>query len=226
MIFCVVQNEKLVQENDKTRIDLSGSFSPDGELITKYEVSFDGIEFYDITSNKYIDWLFLVEDSYQVLARVSGAYSEHTKAVNIDVLSADSDKLFSDDSDLISCENDIMGFVRDGRNSFIDIHREAQRRILKRLDEMKIWDADGDKLTKEAIVDIDEVNTWSKYYVLEMIFGSLADTVDDIYSVKNKNYSTLRKHAEEHCIVGLDLNGDGEEDINKQDASIMVIKQV
>lgn len=225
MIFLKNIYESVVQVGDKTRIDLSKSFA-NGETIDLYEVSFDDITYIDITTNKYLDWAYQTDGEQTVYIRLTGSDTTINPNFTVTVLTEAQDKLFSSDQDLLSSENSITGFIRDGRDSFLDIHREVQRRIIRRLDELKIWDKNGDPLTKDAVVNVEEVRDWAKYYALEIIFGSIANVVDDIYSVKSKNYKKLREQAEQHCIVRLDLDGDTESDTNKQDASWIVIRQV
>ena len=213
MIFIVVKREELLQVDDKTRIDVEGTFSED-EAITKIEISpFIGSQFYDVTTNKYLDWQYDSAEQKLVTVRVNG-YKEGFRTIN--VITAEDDRLFSSDADLLESEPDVLGFVVKGRSSFLNTHREAQKRILQRLEEKQIFDSSGDKLTKEAIIQLDEVRDWSKYYALEIIYYGLSNAVGDIFQLKGDQYRLLRERAENRSFIRLDINGDGTEDRAKK----------
>ena len=89
------------------------------------------------------------------------------------------------------------------------MHRNAQDRVLTWLDERRITDTSGNRLTKDAIIDIEEVNDWSKFMVLRLIFEGLSNSVDDIFSIKSEKYRELENIAKNRSMIRLDRDGDG-----------------
>lgn len=215
MIFPSLKLEAIVQENDKTRLDGSTSYvTPEEGSITLIEIQPEaGGDFYDVTSNGYLDWEYSTEGTKVVSVRVTSTNGGPTTGTrSLDVITEADDKLFSSDADLIGHEPDILEFVRAGRNSFLDIHRMAQNRILAWLDEHRIHATDGSRLTKDAIIEIEEVAQWSKFLVLRYIFEGLSNATDDIFWEKRNRYMDLEKNARNRGRMRLDQDGDGEID--------------
>jgi len=214
MIFPVLKLENVVQVNDQTRLDATKSYkTPDEAAVTLVEIEPEsGAGFIDVTSSKYLDYQYSADGDKDVTVRITtdGAPTQLTKVLNI--TSVADDKLFSSDEELTSHEPDILDYVASGRNSFLNVHRNAQDRILTWLDEHRITDVNGDRLTKAAIVDIQEVNDWSKFMVLRLIFEGLSNSVDDIFSSKAQMYSAMEAKARNRSQIRLDRDGDGQID--------------
>lgn len=217
MIFPVLKTEELVQVDDKTRLDGASSFiSPDEAAITLVEIEPEsGFGYLDVTSNSYLDWQYSTDGDKTVSLRITTDGTPVTKTKVITIITALEDRLFSSDSDLVAHEDDILKYVADGRNSFLDKHRISQQRIVRYLDEQRIWDYEGNALSKDALLNIDEVNEWSKYYTLMIIYRSLSNAIDDVFSQKAQNYEILAKEAQQRSVLRLDRNGDDVEDIRK-----------
>lgn len=212
-IFGKIQIEKIVQENDKTRIDVSQSFiSPDEGTIDMIELEPEaGFGFLDVTNTKYLDWAYITAGDQTITLRITtSAPTTTTFTETMTVLTAAEDQLFSDDYELQQHEHDILNYIPKGRNSFKNYHRAAQDRILGYLDEKRIWDCDGNRLTKAAVVNNDEVNDWSKYMVLMFIFEDLSNAIDDIFFEKSQRYRALMEEARNRASIRLDKNADGE----------------
>ena len=211
-IFKSLRLENIVQVDDKTRIDARKTFvSPDESSITVVEIEPEsGAGFIDVTDTYYLDWQYSMDGDKAITLRVTTDGSPESLTKTLSIISAENDKLFSTDSELLPYEPNILEWTRDGRSSFIDFYREAQSRILTFLDEQRIWDSNGDRLTKDAIIDVKEVNDWSKFIVLKTIFEGLSNAVDDIFGIKAIKYLNLEKEARDRAAVRLDLNGDGE----------------
>jgi len=215
MIFPVLELENIVQVNDKTRLKANKSYSPDGTAITLIEIEPEAAAgFIDVTSSQYLDYQYATDGTKTVTLRINGS---DTATKTIDVLSQAGDRLFSSDAELVPHEPDIMNYVRAGRNSFLDVHRTAQDRILTWLDEHRIWDINGDKLTKEQIINLEEVNDWSKFLTLRLIFEGLSNAVEDIFFEKANRYKKMEEAARNRAAFRLDANSDGQEDANKLD---------
>jgi len=214
MIFPVLKLEDVVQVNDQTRLDATKSYkTPDEAAITLVEIEPEpGAGFIDVTSSKYLDYQYSSDGDKDVTVRITtdGAPTQLTKVLSI--TSVADDKLFSSDEELTSHEPDILNYVAPGRNSFLNVHRNAQDRILTWLDEHRITDQNGDRLNKDAIVDTQEVNDWSKFMVLRLIFEGLSNSVEDIFSIKAQKYSDMEAKSRNRSQLRLDRDGDGSTD--------------
>lgn len=205
MIFPLIETEPIVQVNDKTRINCVKSYvSKDEAAVTLVEVEpHTGDGFIAITGstpinskNWYLDWSYPTAGTKTITLRITtdGAPVTFTKSVTIVTEAAD--KLWSSDADLITHEPDIMNWVRPGRASFLDFHRMAQTRILEWLDNLKVWNKDGEKFTKDDIdlaIAYDDLKRISSYWALELIFGGLSNKTDDVFNEKMKQYRNSRR---------------------------------
>jgi hypothetical protein len=132
-----------------------------------------------------------------------------TKYFYINVYSKVGDYLFSQDGDLMAHEPDIMKWVTHGRSSFINVHRRAQKLIMNWIDEKGYVNTFGDKYIKRDIVDISEVNVWSTYLTLKLIFQGLSNSIDDIFDRKAGIYESLENGAKQRVALRLDVDKDG-----------------
>lgn len=214
-IFPVIELEDIVQVDDKTRLDAAKTFtSKDGPTIVKVEIQpYAAGPWIEVTGTKssdwFTDWQYDTAGTKAVSLRVNDPGGV-TVSKNIEVLTAVDDALFSSDPDLEKEEPDILKYVRKGRSSFKDIHREAQRQIMQFFDDKGYVDASGAKLTKDAVVDVSEVREWSKYLALYLIFSALSNQNDDIFSSKASFYHSKMLAARQKNAFRLDLDGDGE----------------
>jgi hypothetical protein len=214
-IFPVLECEDVVQVSDKTRLGGTKSFlSKDNAAITLVEIEPEaGAGYVTVTGTSYKDWF--LDWSYAGVSRVvtvslritAGTTTTVTKTIQI--YTAADDYLFSNDNDIKALEPDIMSWVPVGRASYLNVHREAQKKILDWLDESGTTDVEGAKLTKAAVVDISEVRSWSRYLTLSLIYMGISNAVDDIFSDKANKYSGMAKKASDRAILRLDLDGDG-----------------
>lgn len=210
MIFVKSEIEDIVQVNDKTRIDVSGCFA-NGETITKYEIRPDTLEdFYDVTSKQYLDWQYSTDGDKTLTVRITGSLSgEESIDFTLPVVSVENDNLFSSDSDLQALEDDILKYIRNGRNSFTDKHREAQRQILDELDSARLWKSDGTRYEASDIVDIQDFKKWSKFLTMSIICESLSNEVNDLWDIKSTKYESMAIKAKSRATLRLDSNSDG-----------------
>jgi hypothetical protein len=227
MIFPVLKLENIVQVNDKTRLDGSKSYTtPNEAAISLVEIEPEsGAGFFDVTENKYLDWQYATNGSKSITLRITTDGSPITLTKALVIISAADDKLFSSDEQLTAHEPNILDYVRDGRNSFLDVHRASQDKILNWLDEHRIVDANGARLTKDAIVNIEEVSNWSKYMTLKTIFEGLSNSVGDVFSAKSKTYEELEVASKNKSQIRLDLDGDGEEDPTAYDLRTFTLRR-
>ena len=211
-IFGNLHLEEKVQVNEKTRIDCTKSFISDEAAISLVRIKpEDGGSFVTVTSDKYLDWAYETAVTKTATFEITTDGAAHTFTKTIEVVTESSDSLWSSDADLVQHEPDIMNYVPEGKNSFLNIHRLAQTRILAWLDEKRIWDDDNNKLTVAAVADAD-VAEWSKYLTLQYIFEGLSNSIDDIFHEKGLRYRALSEKAASRAVLRLDTDGDGSTD--------------
>ena len=211
-IFGNLHLEEKLQIDEKTRLDCSRSFVSNEAAISLMRIKpEDGGTFVTVTTDKYLDWAYETAGTKTITVEITtdGAAHEFTKT--IEVVTASTDSLWSSDADLVQHEPDIMNYVPEGKNSFLNIHRLAQTRILAWLDEKKIWDDDGNKLAVSAVAEAD-VTEWSKYLTLQYIFEGLSNSIDDIFHEKGLRYRSLAEVSASRSVLRLDTDGDGSTD--------------
>jgi hypothetical protein len=220
MIFPKIINESIIQIGDKTRIDVSKSFvTPGSSAITMLEVSPDeATAAIDVFSVGYLDWCYSGASASVITLLVtcdSSSSSIATITSPITIIDAATDNLFSTDNDLIGYEGEILNYVREGRNSFLDKHRVMQSKILDELASAGIFKADGTRYAAADIVSHEDFKKWSMFGVLENIYEELSNQVDDIFSRKKAHYGSLKIDAKKRSTIALDLNADGTVESNE-----------
>lgn len=213
--------EETVQVNDKTRLNASGSYVTKDEVaLTSVEIETEAaagfISVFDSNSkNWFLDFEYATDGAKAVTVRVDNGSGPVTAAFTVNVVSAADDRLFSGDQDLLSVRHDILKYLPDGRSSFLNVHRKAQELILADLDERGITDVSGNKLDKADIVDLSEVNEWSTYLTLMLIFSDLSNAVDDVFDRDSKEYRSEMMRHRNRSFLRLDLNNDGNIDLGE-----------
>lgn len=218
MIFPNLELEAVVQVGDRTRLSALKSFvTQDEAAISMIQISPLGAAsgLIDVSTDMFLDWQFSASGTISVLCRVtaSGASAEITDTIS--VVTAASDHLFSNDDDLRLQEPDILKWVEEGRNTFINIHRRAQKSILEYLRKEGFTDVYGNPYTKAAIIDIEEVKQWSTFLALRLIFEGISNATDDVFAEKAKRYKGQEVEWRKTALLRLDIDGDGEAD-NKE----------
>jgi len=218
-MFPSLSFERVIQADDKIRLDASLSFSPD-EIITDVEIKPSPtdtfISVFNSNSDKWLlDWAYEVDGVSTVEVRLTSASSTKTKSYDILVLTEDQDCLLSDDNDLVALEPTLKRYLPNGKNSFKYAHRVAQERIIAYLDEQRIWKADSERYTKQDLIDITDPDfkyqfkQWSIYQTLLLIFESLQLGADDIFQEKREGYELEMRQHRNRSSLRLDKDGDG-----------------
>lgn len=208
-IFQYLEFEPVVQVKDKTRLNALKSFATTGSL-TAIEIKPSASDnFFDVTTDGYLDWAYSASGTVTVTVSVKQDSQIASGSYTLSVVSEDEDYLFSNDQQLILHEPDILRWVREGRNSFIDVHRRAQQLIIKWLDEQGYVDIYDNPYTKQAIVNISEVSDWSVALVLQLIFEGISNSVDDVFAQKAKVYEAQAQRHRNRAVIRLDADGDG-----------------
>lgn len=213
MIFLNCIKEDLVQVNDKTRFDFSKSFTS-GETINSITVVPDeGVNPIQIHSQNqekwFLDWAYDTPGLKTVVVEASHAQVTISQNFTINVVSVEEDNLYSNDAQLFAIESELKRYIPQGRNSFINIHREAQSRILNYLDRKRIWQDNGDPYTKTQINLHGELQKWSLYETMLMIYTDLLISVGDKFAEKVNEYKTLRNYERDRGAIRIDKNNSG-----------------
>lgn len=206
--------QDIVQVDEKFRIDCTKTFvHPGNHSIQSMTVEVEGGgDSFTITSDKFLDYAYSTSGTKTITVTVVHTGQGHanvTKTASILVKTAAEEKLFSNDSDLISHEVDILNYLPEYKADYKYAHRLAQETILNDLNERGIRDKNDNRLTAAAVVDIEEVRQWSKFKTLSYIFESLSNAIDDIFADKASRYRNMASAAAGKCIVRLDTNSDG-----------------
>lgn len=215
MIFPNLELEKIVQVNDKTRLDATKSYiSKDEAAITLVEIEpYAGAGFIAVTGTSsddyYLDWEYATDGVKVVSCRITTDGAPTTITKNLTIISVVDDNLLSSDADIVMNESDILKYVRPGRNSFLDYHRRAQERVIAYLDENQYRDDDGNKLEKIDIVDIADFTEWSKFLTLSLIYQDLSNAIDDVFDKKSKYYDGKMLEARSRLSFKIDLDDSG-----------------
>lgn len=214
MIFPKLEAEAIVQINDKTRLDARKTFVSSDDVLRRIEIDPGTGVYYDVTSDGYLDFAYSVDQIYTPLLRLNSdnVTDQVFTASQLEIISVGNDNLFSDDKDLINYEDDILNYVREGRNSFLDKHRLAQSMIMDEIARQGIRNPDDDSLfTADQLVNIQEFNEWSATLTLSIIFNSLNNSSEDIFSIKANNYNSMAilKKKRALMVLELDVTGSG-----------------
>lgn len=219
MIFPEIKAESVIQVEDKIRLDASMSFVDKSEAaITLVEIEPEsGSGFVNVTGTKardwYLDWKYAgISRVVTASVRITTDAAPVTKTFDIQVLTEADDNLFSSDDDLMSIESEILKYLPEHRSSFLNVHRKAQDLILSEIDESGFTNDDGSRITKDQVTEVEDVNKWSMYLVLWMIFQDLSNKPDDTFAVKSKEYLGRSNFHKERSFIRLDLNKDGTAD--------------
>jgi hypothetical protein len=229
-LFPSLSIERVLQVEEKTRLDASLSFVTDDEEITDVLISPDNITFMSVFNGGdnekwFLDWAYESDGFKDASVRIVAVSGDKTKIYSsgINVLTEEIDALLSNDNDILPFEPKIMRYLPKGKNSFIYAHRKAQERIIAYLDEQRIWKDDNSrygKLDLSTVTDPefkDQFRQWSSFETLLIIFESFQVSTGDIFQEKKLDYTALRNSARTRSALRLDQNGDGELDITPYD---------
>lgn len=219
----LLTDEVLIQ-GDKVCLNCAASFAtPDeeGELAfsIKADADSDFIEAYEGKLN----WLYSTAGDKTVTVKVSNTTGDQEFEFPVTVVTLASLKLFSTDAELIQYEPNIFDYMQFRWSSFNLFHFRAQKTILNWLDEKRIWNQEGEKLTPAAILDMTEVRDLSAALALQYIFESSTTQVGDIYSTKATLYQGEVSKRMQKATLRLDVNGDSVED-KVDDLSIRLVR--
>ena len=223
MIFPKLRYEKIIQENDKLRLDASQSFATASETIEdvliKPEDTESFISVFNTDSKRwYLDWAYDEDELKVVTVRVVTDNGDKEREFSLEVISEENDALLSSDQDLFPYEPNIYRYLPQGKSSFIYAHRAAQSKILAYLDEQRIWKQNSKAYTKEDLVNVEDVEfkdqfkMWSTFQTLLIIFESAQVSTNDLFQQKRMEYEKEMRIHRNRASLRLDSNGDGKLD--------------
>lgn len=221
-IFPFLNHEKVIQVRDTIRLDASRSFvSKDMDQIINVEIEPEsGDGFKSVFSSKrdewFLDWQFEGQSrEVDVTVRLTiddDALNptQQTQTFKVYVLSFEDDGLFSDDSELFSYEEEIFKLLPRGKSSFIYKHRRAQNIIVESFNERGVLANNQTRITKEHLLDVDDVKQWSICLTLALIFEDNSKTVGDVFFRKSESYYSMALGHKHRAFFRIDFNGDGQ----------------
>lgn len=236
MIFPKIQADSIMQVNDGLRLDARKTIFRNLDDIKDIEISpendgSDNPQYISVYESGdfdrwFLDYAYSTAGGKVVKVKVTKQNDSTVEAeTSVTVITAEQDKLFSNDNDITQAEPDILRYLAPGKTSYIYKHREAQRRILAYLDENRIWKADQERFTKDDIVDMEEFVHWSRFLVLSLVFSSKIVSQDDFFAFKASEYDALMKSARSRAALRLDTSGDGEVDTVLDRVSTFVVRR-
>lgn len=213
MIFLSCIRESLVQVNDKTRIDVSKSFvSGSGitGILIKPEASGAFVSVYNTNQAKwYLDWAYSTAGVKVISVQATDGVTTVTQNFELEVISEANDNLYSTDEHIFAIESELKRYIPEGRNSFKNIHREAQSRILNYLDRKRIWNTNGEPYTNDQLNINNELSKWSLYEALFIIYSDLFVSVGDKFAEKINQYKELRNAERDRASLRIDKDNSG-----------------
>ena len=230
-IYPTLEIEKIVQVNDRTRVSAVKSYADkSGDTINKVEIQLAAAgPWLDVTSTKESDWYtdaqYTTDGDHVITVRINNDTTPVLASKTITIISEADDALFATDGDLTAEEPDVLRYVRKGRNTFKDVHRQTQIELLDIINRKGYRTLAGDKITAADAVDKTEVRGMGKYMALYMIYYGLSNVVGDIFEQKAATYWSRYLTVSDRQIIGLDLNADGKVD-NGEGVNMRVAKMV
>ena len=217
MIFPKADLDSLIQMADMFRIDASGSFFSDGEVITELNIYPDFIDAPSTVFNVYVegcpedwrlDWGYETAGDHTVRVEIKTATDTKLVDYIVSAISEADDMLFSTDSMIYAYESELKRFLPEGRNSWKYLHRKAQTEILDYMYRNGILNPDGTKIEKTQLIG-DKLDLWSTFETMLLIYQDLKVSNAELFNEKLADYSEKRAEARKRYILSYDSNKDG-----------------
>ena len=220
MILINADIDSLVRVEDMFLIDASGVTCVDGSGVDKIEIkadiSDDFVEVYDSQiplnlgetreDSKVMIWAYERSGPKEVTIKATKGVDERERVYSVECVEDIDDIHFSNDNDLLVHEPQIKSFLPFGRSSFLYLHREVKREILRVLKEI------SKDIDFTMLYDRSEFIAWSKYRTLELIFESRIAEDDDLNTAKRNTYKELVSTSRDQVKYTLDTDKDGSAD--------------
>ncbi|MBC96407.1 MAG: hypothetical protein CME63_01550 [Halobacteriovoraceae bacterium] len=213
MIFALIEAVKIAQTNELVRINAKDSFANGADEITKVEIRpKTGEAWVDVSeADHLLDWIYDTEEIVTASVRINDTVE---KSISFEIVSEETDKLFSSDKDLYALETEIRNLIPCEYSTWNYKHREAQKAILEELNTRGLRDSEGKEITKQNIEITKELNAWSKYLTLYLIYFDKASSQESIYWEKAMRYKRASdKASNDRLFLTLDKNGAGDNEV-------------
>jgi hypothetical protein len=233
MYFGQILTDKIVQVNDRLRIDASKSFSNSSDAVVSVRIKPEATEsFYDAflasdPSDKaywFLDWAYGSDGTKTIELEITYGSGPTVQVFtkDIEVIAEAQDMLFSEDMDLIGYQHDVMKYLPHERSSWKFVHRTSQKEILDYLDEKGIVNEDGSKITKDQITDKSEVRATSTFKTLRIIYESMSNAPDDFFMKRAWHWRKYEDAAILRCVERIDFNKDGDITKDEVNSNLMI----
>ena len=229
-LFPELKTDPVIQINDRVRLDASLSFSNAGDTITQVEIEAEsGVSGYvDVTNADptqwFLDWKYSgASRQIQANCRLNGT---DIFSFDIQIFTAQDDYLFSEDKDILTIESELLKFLPQGRSSYLFQHRKARDLILDDFNIQGVSDSEGNALTKEDFVNLNEVREWAAFKTLSIIYFDLSNSVDDVFARKAEMYKNRAFKSKDRAFVRVDRNNDGSIDQNTEGVNMQTRRLV
>jgi hypothetical protein len=226
--FGIIISDQKVFRNDLIVFDFKKSyFTPDETpAAPSLEFSADNTTWYDVSSKKEISWRFSTAGNQTIYLRMTSTTSgDQTFTYQVEVIDTAAQNLFSQDSDLIGYEPDIMKWLPKYWSSWNIIHLRAQEYILNFLREKAIYAEDGTDYKRDEIQNIDEVRDWSSALALYYIFSGTSNSTSDVFKEKSKQYEEIANTRAAKARISLDYNKNLENDDPQEDLRSVILRR-
>jgi len=183
------------------------------------------------TRSGFLVWERNLEDEAKVTIDSQEAFwyrlkpsADHSVGTIMQALSI----VFSDDNDLAEKVANISAYLVSGSSSHILSHVAARKTIIQDLrnsGKLKIDPNTGrfKNLNMFDLLDIGQIREASTWKALSIIFDDVSDRPDDKYNQRALKYNSRYKtHLNQLQFLSIDVNDDGRQDINEEQASTTV----
>lgn len=212
MIFPRLYAPETNQTGELVLLDASSSFANGVDEITQVEIQpiTDG-DWFDVTDSRTLSWVYSIEETVTATVRINGS---DTETFDIEILDPATDFLFSKDSDIFGLEIELKDLIPDGRSSWNFKHREAQKLIIEELNTRGLRDSDDNEITKANIEVSQELNAWSRYLTMSLIYFDYATSQDSVFWEKYLKYKQAATNASnDRKFITLDKDGAGDTEL-------------
>jgi len=193
-IFPYLDVEPTVQVGDRTRLDASKTFfTPDAGEVVLFQID-AGDGYIDVSADKYLDYAFDSSGVKVISCRVVTDDVSNATGVgtaSISVVTALQDNLYATDADLKLHEPDILKWVENGRNTFLNTHRRAKKLMLDYLTREGYRNWDYSPYAGTEFYEVDDVNQWATFTALRLIFEGISNSTEDVFHQKSLRYSEM-----------------------------------
>ena len=178
MINVSVNYPLIAQVGEKVRIDAKSVFTDPSTTVASVEIRpLASGDFYDVSEDKILDWVYDTEAEITATVKITDD-SETPVIKEVDVIfnivSAETDKLFSSDLYLLEREGELSHYIPEQYSTFNHVHREVQRLILEELKTRGLTDSSGNYLTKSSITHTKELRDWATNLALSLIYFDIS----------------------------------------------------